>query len=78
MSKNKQVAIKLLRVMPGGSRRKALECLKREIKILAECEHPNIAKIKESSFNGVIIKEQNSKENSPTQLNNESDSNVSD
>ena len=64
-NQNKQVAIKVLRVMPGGSRRKALECLNREIKILAECDHPNIAKIIEASFNGIITKEQSAKESSP-------------
>jgi len=34
-----------------------LECLIKEIKILAECDHPNIAKIIEASLDGVIIKE---------------------
>jgi serine/threonine protein kinase len=51
------VAIKFLKVHAGGSRRKALDCLHREIKILAECEHPNIAKIIEASFEGIIVKE---------------------
>lgn len=46
-----------MKVHSGVSRRKALECLHREIKILSECDHPNIAKIKESSFEGVLIKE---------------------
>jgi hypothetical protein len=36
---------------------KALECLIKEIKILAECDHPNIAKIIEASLDGVLIKE---------------------
>ena len=36
---------------------KALDCLIKEIKILAECDHPNIAKIIEASLDGVLIKE---------------------
>ncbi len=55
ISNNKQVAIKFLKVHSGVSKWKALECLHREIKILSECDHPNIAKILESSFEGVII-----------------------
>eukprot|EP00347_Sterkiella_histriomuscorum_P001022 403373639 len=57
MSKGKQVAIKFLKVHSGTSKRKALECLHREIKILSECDHPNIAKIIASSFDGVLITE---------------------
>jgi hypothetical protein len=38
-------------------KQKALECLIKEIKILAECDHPNIAKIIEASLDGVLIKE---------------------
>jgi serine/threonine protein kinase len=57
LNSNKQVAIKFLKVHAGGSRRKALDCLHKEIKILAECEHPNIAKIIEASFEGIIVKE---------------------
>jgi serine/threonine protein kinase len=44
-------------VHSGTSKRKALECLQREIKILSECDHPNIAKILDSSFEGEIITE---------------------
>lgn len=40
----------------------ALECLYKEIKILQECDHPNIAKIIEASFDGVLIKEHISNE----------------
>jgi len=57
LSKNKEVAIKFLKVRAGLSKRKALECLHREIKILSECDHPNIAKIKDSSFEGILVKE---------------------
>lgn len=55
---NKRVAIKFLRVSnPGISKHKALECLIKEIKILADCDHPNISKIIEASLDGVIVKE---------------------
>lgn len=54
---NKQVAIKFLRVGPGVSKHKALECLIKEIKILSDCDHVNVAKIIEASLNGVITKE---------------------
>jgi hypothetical protein len=55
------------------SKRKALECLHREIKILADCDHPNIAKIKDSSFEGVLIKEPLSHmDNSPDSYDKES------
>lgn len=62
---NKQVAIKFLKVLPGVSKHKALECLHREIKILVHCDHPNIAKIKEASFDGTIIKESIMNDSSP-------------
>lgn len=65
LNKNKQVAIKFLKVHSSGSKRKALDCLHREIKILSECEHPNIAKIIEASFEGVLVKESMSSDNSP-------------
>ena len=56
---NKQVAIKFLRVRSQGiiSKHKALECLIKEIKILSDCDHGNVAKIIEASLNGVLIKE---------------------
>jgi serine/threonine protein kinase len=56
---NKRVAIKFLKVSKAASmcKHKALECLIKEIKILAECDHPNIAKIIEASLDGVLIKE---------------------
>jgi hypothetical protein len=50
-----------LRVTPGISKHKALECLIKEIKILSECDNPNIAKIIEASLEGVQIKEYASK-----------------
>jgi serine/threonine protein kinase len=56
---NKRVAIKFLKVSKASSicKHKALEFLIKEIKILAECDHPNIAKIIEASLDGVLIKE---------------------
>ena len=57
MKRGKHVAIKFLKVHSGTSKRKALECLHREIKILSECDHPNIAKIFESSFEGTLVTE---------------------
>jgi serine/threonine protein kinase len=54
---NKQVAIKFLRVSPGISKHKALECLVKEIKILSECDNPYIAKIIEASLNGMQVKQ---------------------
>lgn len=39
------------------SKHKALECLIKEIKILAECDHKNVARIIEASLNGAITKE---------------------
>jgi|LauGreDrversion4_2_1035121.scaffolds.fasta_scaffold750254_2 hypothetical protein len=51
---HKKVAIKFLRIRsPGISKHKALDCLIKEIKVLAHCEHKNIAKIIEASLNGV-------------------------
>lgn len=58
LNRNREVAIKFLKVHQSGvSKRKALDCLHREIKILSDCDHPNIAKIFEASFEGVIVKE---------------------
>ena len=55
----RRVAIKFLKVSNAASmcKHKALECLIKQIKILAECDHPNIAKIIEASLDGVLIKE---------------------
>ncbi len=55
----KRVAIKFLKVsnQSGMSKHKALECLIKEIKILADSDHPNIAQIIEASLDGVIVKE---------------------
>jgi hypothetical protein len=39
------------------SKHKALECLIKEIKILSECEHPNIARIIEANLDGQLVKE---------------------
>lgn len=76
LNKNKQVAIKFLKVYAGSSRRKALDCLHREIKILAECEHPNIAKIIEASFEGVLVKEPINADNSPKPSQESTDANL--
>jgi serine/threonine protein kinase len=65
LNTNRQVAIKFLKVNPGVSKQKALECLHREIKILADCDHPNIAKIIEASFEGVIVKESSTNNSTP-------------
>ncbi len=35
----------------------SLECLYQEISVLSRCEHPNVAKIIEARFDGVLIKE---------------------
>ena len=40
------------------NKRECLECFNREINILTECRHPNIVKILDASFDGMIIKEQ--------------------
>lgn len=54
----KQVAIKIMRVKNMVNKRECLECLFTEINILTECRHPNIVKILDASFDGMIIKEQ--------------------
>lgn len=54
-----------MKVLPGVSKHKALDCLHREIKILSQCDHPNIARIKEASFDGVLIKESIVNDSSP-------------
>ena len=52
------MAIKILKVKPGEttefSKRLSLECLFKEISILAECDHANIVKIKAANFDGII------------------------
>lgn len=53
----KRVAIKFLRVGPGISKQKALECLTKEIKILADCDSPYVAKILEASLDGILVKQ---------------------
>lgn len=59
LHQNKEVAIKFLRVTTPGvvSKFKALDCLIKEIKILSDCDHANVAKIIEASLNGVLVKE---------------------
>lgn len=39
------------------SKHKALECLIKEIKILSDCDHVNVAKIIKASLNGVLTRE---------------------
>lgn len=58
LNTNKRVAIKFLRVSNKSiSKHKALECLIKEIKILSDCDHPNVAKIIEASLDGFLVKE---------------------
>ena len=58
LSTNKRVAIKFLRVSNKAiSKHKALECLIKEIKILSDCDHPNVARIIEASLDGFLVKE---------------------
>ena len=40
------------------NKKECLECLFTEINILTECRHPNVVKILDSSFDGVLIHEQ--------------------
>ena len=47
-----------MRVKNMVNKRECLDCLFREINILTECRHPNIIKILDASFDGMIIKEQ--------------------
>lgn len=58
LKSQKQVAIKILKVKQQMSKRIALECMFKEVKILSQCDHPNIAKILEASVDGLIVKEQ--------------------
>lgn len=58
MKTKKQVAIKIMRVKNMVNKKECLECLFTEINILTECRHPNIVKILDASFDGMIIKEQ--------------------
>ena len=38
------------------SKYQSLDCLLTEIKILSECDHKNIVKIKATSFDGTIVR----------------------
>ena len=40
------------------NKKECLECFFTEINILTECRHPNIVKILDASFDGLIVKEQ--------------------
>lgn len=54
----KQVAVKIMRVKNMVNKKECLECFFTEINILTECRHPNIVKILDASFDGLIVKEQ--------------------
>ena len=57
----KQVAVKILKVKEGKatefSKYQSLDCFHMEIKILSECDHKNIVKIKATSFDGTILRQ---------------------
>ena len=40
------------------NKKECLECLFTEINILTECRHPNVVKILDASFDGMIRKEE--------------------
>jgi serine/threonine protein kinase len=54
----KQVAVKIMRVKNMVNKKECLDCFFTEINILTECRHPNIVKILDASFDGLIVKEQ--------------------
>ena len=58
---NKNVAVKILKAREGVSvpydKYTALDGFYTEIEILAECNHPNVVKIKAASFDGTLVKE---------------------
>lgn len=54
----KHVAVKIMRVKNMVNKKECLECFFTEINILTECRHPNIVKILDASFDGLIVKEQ--------------------
>jgi serine/threonine protein kinase len=58
---SKQVAVKILKVREGDEvsfcKYEALDHFFTEIEILSQCDHPNVVKIKSSSFDGTIVKE---------------------
>ena len=53
-----KVAIKIMRTKNMLNKKECLECLFTEISILSACRHPNIAKILDASFDGILVKEQ--------------------
>ena len=57
MRTSKEVAIKILKVKTQPNKRESLECLFREMQILACCRHPNIVKLLEASVSGELITE---------------------
>ena len=54
----KHVAIKIMRTKQMVNKKECLECLFTEINILTECRHPNVVKILDASFDGMIRKEE--------------------
>lgn len=58
MHNNKEVAIKILKVdQPLMSNKLMLGRFLKEIELLSQCEHPNIVKLIDASFDGTIVKE---------------------
>lgn len=58
MHNNKEVAIKILKVdQPLMSNKLMLMRFLKEIELLSQCEHPNIVKLIDASFDGTIVKE---------------------
>ena len=59
LSRNKEVAIKILKIKEESAMPKTLmiEAFFKEIKILSACKHQNVVKLIHASFNGTIVKE---------------------
>ena len=52
-----EVAIKIMRVKNMVNIKESLDCFFTEIEILTHCRHPNIVKILDASFDGLLIKQ---------------------
>jgi len=58
LNSNKEVAVKILKTHKTSlSRKQMLENFYSEIKILTYCRHPNIVRLIDASFDGVMINE---------------------
>ena len=57
MKTNKKVAVKIMRTKHMVNKSECLDCLFTEINILTECRHPNVVKILDANFDGIIVKE---------------------